>query len=345
MIPPESSPAPRAHSGNPREQILAPTPDNLALLAKQLQAGQLIGVPTETVYGLAAHALDPAACRAIFTVKGRPWVDPLIVHIPSVASAASWVVWNAEATLLAEAFWPGPLTMVLPSRGVIPPVVTAGGDSVALRMPSHPIFQALMAVCAIPLAAPSANPFGYVSPTTAAHVRDSLGERVPWILDGGDCSVGIESTIVDLRNPRSPVVLRPGAITPEQIAAVLQRTCRLASRAQSQETIMPGSLERHYSPRTPLVLVPHGGVPEKPLPPEVALLLYRRPEKDSAWSSHRAVFWLTEDGDPEEAARHLFALLRKLDAGSWRHVWVESPPETPAHVALLDRLRRAATRS
>jgi L-threonylcarbamoyladenylate synthase len=243
----------RIYRGNPR---------NLALLAARLRSGELVAVPTETVYGLAGNAFDAKAAAKIFRAKGRPADDPLIVHLHDLHQLFEVCRPNEAALQLARAFWPGPLTLVLPKHPRIPDLVTAGRPSVAVRMPAHPLFRKLLKLTALPLAAPSANPFGYISPTSAEHVRQGLGSKIDAILDGGPAAIGLESTILDLRNPRRPTLLRPGAITAEQLAAVLGRPVRSLRRPARQNKkssaprgqIAPGLLLRHYSPRTPLRL-------------------------------------------------------------------------------------------
>ncbi|HVX63355.1 MAG TPA: L-threonylcarbamoyladenylate synthase, partial [Pirellulales bacterium] len=187
-------------------RIFRPTPRNIAFLGRHLRSGELVAAPTETVYGLAANALDAAACRRIFAAKQRPSTDPLIVHLLSKDSLADVCLPNSAALKLARAFWPGPMTLVLPKRDIVPDIVTAGRDSVAVRVPAHRVFRALLKAAGIPLAAPSANPFGYVSPTTAEHVADGLGRRIRFILDGGPTPIGLESTIVDLRDENRPKI-------------------------------------------------------------------------------------------------------------------------------------------
>src|SRR5688572_15427746 len=201
----------------PIAKVLTGTPRNLSFLARRLQAGDLVAVPTETVYGLAGNALDPAACAKIFRAKGRPSQDPLIVHIHSVAQLELICEPNASALRLARKFWPGALTLVLPRTAVVPDIVTAGRESVAVRMPRHPLFRRLLKLTDRPLAAPSANPFGYLSPTSAGHVRAGLGAKIRYILDGGPSRIGVESTIVDLRDPNHPSILRPGAVTTAEL--------------------------------------------------------------------------------------------------------------------------------
>jgi L-threonylcarbamoyladenylate synthase len=312
------------------------TPRNLKLLAARIRRGELVAVPTETVYGLAGDATSRAACLRIFAAKGRPSSDPLIVHIASVRDLGIVAVPNAAALRLAERFWPGPLTMVLAKTDAVPDEATANLPSVAVRMPSHPLFRKLIKLSGVPLAAPSANPFGYISPTTAAHVRASLGRKIRHILDGGPSSIGVESTIVDLRNPLRPAILRPGAITRDEIARALG--IPVAKSRRSARRVAPGQMPRHYSPATPVTL-------HERLTPEAALagkadawLFVSRP----AGRVGRNVFWLDSRGDLRRAARRLFAMLRELDAGGFRRIHVERPAGAGIGEALRDRLVRAA---
>jgi len=324
-----------------RARIYRGTPRNLARLARALQRGELVAVPTETVYGLAANALDAAACRQIFRAKRRPATDPLIVHVGSLAELDRIAEASPAARRLARAFWPGPLTLVLPKRPIVPDAVTAGLPSVAVRISAHPLLHRLLVRSGLALAAPSANPFGYISPTTAAHVRESLGRKISAILDGGPCAIGLESTIVDLRDPARPRLLRPGAVTRPAIEKVLGRRLAVhrgsgsASRAQAA----PGQLARHYSPRTPTILhrrltlaqAQSGKAGE-------AWVFFRRPVGKPGSN----VFWLDAAGDPRRAARNLFRLLRRLDAGGWRRIHLEEAPGQGLAEAINDRLRRAA---
>jgi len=204
-------------------KIFRGTKSELQFLARRLRTGDLVAVPSETVYGLAADALSAKACRKIFKAKGRPSSDPLIVHVGSIAQAASIAEIGPAARRVMRKFWPGPLTLVLPKKPAIPDIVTSGRPSVAVRMPAHPMFLKLLAEAGIPLAAPSANPFGYVSPTTAEHVQDGLGKKIKYILDGGPSEVGVESTILDLRDPRKPCLLRPGRVTRAALRRVLSK--------------------------------------------------------------------------------------------------------------------------
>lgn len=325
-------------------RILRGTAPNLAKLAAALRRGEIVGVPTETVYGLAANALDAAACRKIFRAKGRPATDPLIVHLASAADLAGVAVPNSAAYRLAAAFWPGPLTIVLPKRDVIPDAVSAGLPSVAVRVPSHALFRRLLKLADIPLAAPSANPFGYVSPTTAEHVRAGLGKKVGFILDGGPCGIGLESTIVDLRVPTKPRLLRPGAITKAQLERALGcpvQSPPVRAKAKSAAQIAPGMLTRHYSPRTPVEL--HARLTPAMVrtgSPDDAWLFLTKPRGLRA----KNVFELAPRGDLRAAARKLFGALRALDAAGYHRIHAELAPGSGLADAINDRLRRAAAR-
>ncbi len=327
-----------------RARIYRATPQNLRRLAAALRRGELVAVPTETVYGLAAHALDSRACAKIFTAKGRPADDPLIVHIGSWRELEAVAVTNDAARKLAARFWPGPLTMVLPKKDVVPDIVSSGLPSVAVRMPRHPLFRRLQRLAGIPLAAPSANPFGYVSPTTAAHVRDGLGKRIQHILDGGPTSIGVESTIVDLRNPKRPQLLRPGAITRAELARTLDCPVRDASKRKARPAvaqIAPGQLARHYSPRTPVELhrkLPRTRTSERAA--DEAWVFFQEPRGLAGTN----IFSLSAHGELPVAARRLFSVLRALDLRGFSRIHVELAPGHGLADAINDRLRRAAAR-
>jgi len=323
-------------------RIYRGTPRNLARLARALQRGELVAVPTETVYGLAANALDARACRKIFRAKGRPANDPLIVHIHSWDQLDLVAEPNEAARKLAHAFWPGPLTIVLPKRAAVPAVVSAGLPSVAVRMPRHPLLRRLLKLTALPLAAPSANPFGYVSPTSAAHVRAGLGGKIAHILDGGPSRIGLESTIVDLLNPCAPRLLRPGAITRADLERVLEVRVRAGvarGRAVSGAQIAPGMLSRHYSPRTPTVL--HA---------KISRVAAKRGAANEAWVFFarpsgllgKNIFWLDGRGRLTGAARRLFHVLRGVDAGGFARIHLERARGGGLAEAINDRLARAA---
>lgn len=329
-------------TATPRARVYRGTPRNLARLARVLQQGGLVAVPTETVYGLAANALQASACRRIFRAKGRPMEDPLIVHIHALDQLDQLAESNAAARQLARAFWPGPLTIVLPKKALVPAVVSAGLPSVAIRMPAHPLFRRLLRCAGLPLAAPSANPFGYVSPTSAGHVLAGLGTRIAHILDGGDCPIGVESTIVDLREPRRPRLLRPGAITRAELERVLgTRVRRAQAKARPGAQVAPGLLSRHYSPRTPALL--HERLSARTVAqsaPDEAWVFLTRPRGLSG----RNVFWLSERGALREVAHNLFHTLRTVDARGFRRLHVERARGGGLAEAINDRLARAAAR-
>lgn len=321
-----------------KARIHAPTPASLHRLAALLRRGGLVAIPTETVYGLAAHALDAKACRAIFKAKGRPANDPLIVHVLDLSQAEELAVFNDPARKVARRFWPGPLTIVLPKKTCVPGIVTSDGPTVALRAPAHPLARKLLRLAGVPLAAPSANPFSYISPTTAAHVQQGLGRRIRHILDGGSCIVGVESTVLDLTNPSKPRILRPGAITAAQLEKVLKRKVTTKSRtlASNARLPAPGMLNRHYSPRTPLRLTARISVASK----QTALIYLRQP----AGKRPAYVYWLSRRGALDEIARNLYRVLREADAGGYRDILLEKLPPTAGGLAaaLNDRMKRAA---
>jgi len=303
-----------------------------------LQRGELVAIPTETVYGLAAHALDAKACRAIFRAKGRPANDPLIVHVLDLAHAVQLAEFNDAACLVVRRFWPGPLTIVLPKKSCVPGIVTSGGDTVALRAPAHPLARKLLQLARVPLAAPSANPFSYISPTSALHVQQGLGKRIRHILDGGESAVGVESTVLDLTNPAKPVILRPGAIDAKSLARVLRRPVATLKRsAKSRATLRaPGLLDRHYSPRTTLRMM---SGPAKASAKQAVILL-RKP----AGAAPAGTYWLSKRGSLTEIAHNLYRVLREADAAGHREILIEVVPPTAGGLAaaINDRIRRAA---
>lgn len=321
-----------------------PSPRNLRLLAAALRRGELVAIPTETVYGLAANALDARACRKIFTAKRRPADDPLIVHVSDLRAAEQLAVFNDAARALAKSFWPGPLTLVLPKQAVVPGIVTSGQDTVALRSPAHPLARRLLKLAGIPLAAPSANPFGYVSPTTAEHVHAGLGRRIKHILDGGACPVGVESTIVDVSDPRRLRVLRPGAISAAQLGNALRAAGWRATVSQPKrkpQVLAPGLLDQHYSPHTPLSLCTRIASTLRHEPgAKTALVFWRKPAGHVRKNWH----WLSDAGSPEQAARSFYSVLRRTDAANHEHIVVEKAPASAGHLgaAINDRLKRAA---
>lgn len=313
------------------------TGTDVAQAAALLRAGAVVAMPTETVYGLAANAFDEAAVLRIFQVKQRPSFDPLIVHVRDREQLAPLVAdLPREAEALMARFWPGPLTLVLPKTARVPDLVTSGLGTVAVRMPAHPVAQALLRAVDFPLAAPSANPFGYVSPTTAQHVADQLGGQVPYILNGGPCTVGVESTILGWEQEAGAWVLyRPGGTPVEAIAEVIGAVDAAQPRLLPAS---PGMLESHYAPGTP---VHAGDVPQ--------LLEAHRGKRIGVISfrqHHGAAYneVLSPNGDLAEAASRLFAALRNLDRSDAEVILAEIFPQTGLGAAINDRLRRAAAK-
>lgn len=319
-----------------------------------LRAGELVAFPTETVYGLGADAANPAALAKIFAAKGRPADHPVIVHIPDISHLPQWARDIPDAALqLAQAFWPGPLTLILKrQRGganEVPDLVTGGQDTVGLRIPNHPLALQLLRAFGGGIAAPSANRFGRISPTTAAHVREELGDAVKLVLDGGPCAVGIESTIVDLSRC-DPVILRPGMIGAEQIEQVLHHSVRPESFGEAQDRPVEGrastprvsgSLDAHYAPRTPMQLIEARNLPRRIQEAvgdggRVAVLAQHEP------AAHGRVIWHAAASDPGRYAHDLYAKLRAMDHAGVDLILVESPPRTPEWVAVNDRLQRAS---
>ena len=293
-------------------------------------------MPTETVYGLAADALDAQAVLRIFAAKGRPRFDPLIVHVAEVEQAWTVAQPSDRARRLAARFWPGPLTLVLPRRAVIPDVVTSGLETVGVRIPDHPLALALIRASGRPLAAPSANLFGRISPTTAEHVREQFASAVARVLDGGPCRVGVESTVV--RPDPSPLILRPGGVTREQLEASLAEPVAIAERDARADHLpreAPGLLASHYAPRMPLSLREDGA--PWPSDPTVARLAFSQAPPGAGPSEV-----LSPTGDLGIAAARLFAALRRLDATTATRMVAELVPETGLGQAINDRLRRAA---
>lgn len=338
----------RGRSGGPAPVLILrvsrarPEPEVLARAAAVLRGGGLVALPTETVYGLGAHALDEAAVGRIFAAKGRPAYNPLIVHVADTAAARGLALrWDNPAERLAARFWPGPLTLVVPKRATVPDLVTAGLASVALRVPAHPVAHALLRAAGLPVAAPSANRFTRLSPTTAQHVADGLGDRVDLILDAGPTPVGIESTVLDLTGAR-PALLRPGSITREQIEAVVGPVDAAGDEPRGEAPRpAPGMLDRHYAPRAVLRLFTD---------PEQA----RAAAHEAAAAGVRVGALVRErlgveaeeivmPGDPAGYAAALYAALHRLDALGCGLALVEAPPAGPGWAGVADRLRRAAT--
>ncbi len=323
-----------------------PDPRLIARAGELLRTGRLVVFPTETVYGLGANALDPAAVRRIFTAKGRPPTNPVIVHIADFSAVANVAAdWPASAARLTERFWPGPLTIVVPKNPAVPDEVTAGGPTVAIRCPNHPVALALLRAADVPVAAPSANRSTGLSPTRAEHVMKSLGGRIDLILDAGPCPGGIESTVVDVTGPVVRI-LRPGLITVPMLEEVVGPV-EVASRDEGVAR-SPGRMEKHYSPRTPVVLT-------QSRDETIAAV------RDVLWSGQRVGVLLRDSpsfneimvvpcyrflpDDPPRYAAWMYQALHEFDEKHLSAIVIELPPDTPEWAAIRDRLFRAAGRS
>jgi L-threonylcarbamoyladenylate synthase len=312
--------------------------------AELLRAGEVVALPTETVYGLAANAFDPKAVSRVFEIKGRPALNPIIVHVADIPLAKQCVSgWPRAAEQLAAAFWPGPLTLVLPRSSAVPDVVTAGGATVGVRWPSHPFIQAVIRECGFPLAAPSANLSNCISPTNAAHVSRQLGDRLRLIVDGGQAQVGIESTVLDV-TVFPPRILRPGMIHEESIAAVVGEVSGAAGQAADEDGLRsPGLLKRHYSPRATLKILAWRD--------DAELLSHVR--RDTAQLTHIIAHTHIPSGegfgrvsviprDAEAFARAIYAELHRCDETGAELIIVEAPPDAAEWRGIADRLKRAA---
>ncbi|MBV9827461.1 MAG: threonylcarbamoyl-AMP synthase [Alphaproteobacteria bacterium] len=310
----------------------ADTAEAIACAANLLRLGELVAFPTETVYGLGGDAANDAAVAAIFEAKGRPRFNPLIVHLPGLPEAEPLSVFDQRAREVAARFWPGPLTLVLPRRPGCPVslLASAGLDTLALRVPAHPIAQVLLRAIGRPVVAPSANRSGRVSPTTAAHVTAELGDRVAMVLDGGACEVGLESTVLDLTDTR-PVLLRPGGVPFEALEAALGEI-ELAPPNDDATPHSPGRLPSHYAPGLPVRLDATSARPGE------ALLAFGT----TAPEGFAEILWLSRAGELREASANLFAMLRQLDRPEFAGIAVMPIPETGLGRAINDRLRRAA---
>ena len=300
-----------------------PDSNEIQKAAEILRSGGLVVFPTETVYGLGANALDPAAVCKIYALKQRPATSPLIVHVASVEQARELAAdWPAEADRLAREYWPGPLTLVVPKKRVVPDEVTAGLPTVGLRIPRHPVALALLRAANLPIAAPSANRFTYLSPTSAQHVRNAFGAETPFLLDGGPCEVGLESTVVAV-TPVGLEVLRPGMAFVDDAVAVAESTGE-AHRS-------PGQHKKHYSPRTRVLLVTQGHIPQSGR--GAYLWLSHQAESDRS---------LRMPDQPQAYAAQLYRRLHDFDREGLDWIAVEFPPDTPEWAAIRDRLTRAA---
>ena len=304
-----------------------------------LEKGKLVGIPTETVYGLAGNALDASSVASIFEVKNRPNFDPLIVHISDVSEADKYVTYIPDPLRkLADRFWPGPLTLLLPKKEIIPDLVTSGLERVALRVPSHALTRDLLSSLSFPLAAPSANPFGYISPTKPEHVAAQLGDKVPYILDGGPCKVGLESTIVGMENGEV-MIYRLGGLEIGEIEEVVGKVA--VKKQSSSNPQAPGLLLSHYSPRKPFII---GNLEElvakyRSEGTQIAVLSLKKEFPSVPYSLQ---IQLSQKGDMKEAAQNLFAAMRTLDESQAQIILAEWMPEEGLGKAINDRLRRAA---
>ena len=311
--------------------------DSIARVAEVLKAGGLAALPTETVYGLGANALDPAAVAKIFAAKERPFFDPLIVHVADI----DWLPRVARsfpplAQKLAERFWPGPMTLVLPKTDAIPDLVTSGLPTVGVRIPDHALTLQVLRLANIPIAAPSANLFGRLSPTTVEHVREQLGDRIDAILDGGPCRVGVESTILRIDEDRV-TLLRPGGVPIESIESVIGTTVR-REEAIGDKPAAPGMLESHYAPRTPLIVASDAALPPWS---RSGLLAFETPRDSSRYAITEV---LSPEGDLVEAASRFFQALHRLDSAGLDGIVAIPFPDRGLGRALNDRLKRAAFR-
>ncbi len=336
-----------------KTQLLPATDASLALASRLLREGQLVAFPTETVYGLGAHALDPEAVLGIFSAKGRPADNPLIVHIHDRSQLDEICEVSEAALKLMDAFWPGPLTIILPRKAAVPDVVTAKLDTVAVRMPSHPVALALLRACNLPVAAPSANRSGKPSPTSARHVLDDMDGRIPLILDGGESDVGLESTVISLVGEK-PCILRPGGVTQAMLEEVLGEVTLAGSilrpLEKGEKALSPGMMYKHYSPDGQVTLIEG----EEQAVVEALRRLYAHARSEG----HRAcVMCFTEHvealadccphdigskADPTEVAHRLFATLRGLDDEKMDVIFSEVVPPQGVGLAVMNRLGRAA---
>lgn len=320
-------------------RITAPDAAAIEEAAALLRSGRLVAFPTETVYGLGADGLNPEAVARIYAAKGRPATNPVILHVDGVASARALVShWPAEAEALAARFWPGPLTLVLPACATVPTIVRAGGPTVALRCPAHPVALALIRATGRPLAAPSANRSQHLSPTRAEHVATSLGGAVDLILDGGPTTAGLESTILDLSGAR-PCILRPGPIAPAELAEVIGPVALWGGAVMAGEIQpAPGMAERHYAPRARLELVARGAGLTASTDRVAYVGLGSLPPLPES------VQGVLLPLDADQVGTRIYALLHELDAAGFDRVVMEQPPENEAWLAIRDRLWRASAK-
>lgn len=302
-----------------------------------LQSDELVGIPTETVYGLASNALSTKAIAKIFEAKDRPFFDPLIVHVPSIEAAYQYVTHIPEkALLLANHFWPGPLTLLLPKKPIIPDLATSGLNTVGIRCPQHPLTTQLLKLLPFPLAAPSANPFGYISPTNPQHVNQQLGDKIRYILDGGECNVGLESTIIGFEQDQ-PIAYRLGGLSIEQLEAIVGKV-EIQLNASSNPAA-PGQLKSHYAPGKKLIIGDLETLVAAHAHLRIGVLAFNRNVSGVEITQQRV---LSHSSDLSEAAQHLFAYLRELDQFSVDVILAEEVPPVGLGRAINDRLKRAS---
>lgn len=307
---------------------------NINQAVSYLQSGEVVAIPTETVYGLASNALNPEAIAKVFEAKNRPIFDPLIVHISSISDVEKYATSFPDyAKQLAEKFWPGPLTLLLPKQSIVPDLTTSGLNTVGLRCPNHPLTRSLLQQLDFPLAAPSANPFGYVSPTTAQHVQDQLGDKIPFILDGGPCQVGLESTIVGFESDVA-VIHRLGGLALEEIETVVGKV--KLNLNSSSNPLAPGQLNSHYAPGKKVIIGNLKELMSRYYGSNVGVLSFK-----TAYHGEYA-YCLSPSGSLTEAARHIFSFLRELDQSPVELILAEFVPDEGLGRAINDRLRRAA---
>jgi L-threonylcarbamoyladenylate synthase len=308
---------------------------NILKAAEILKQGGLVSFPTETVYGLGGNALDPKAVARIFEAKARPSFDPLITHIAELEMLDRIAdIKNPKVFDIIERFWPGSLTLIVPKKDIIPHIVTSGLETMAVRMPDHPTALELIKASTGAIAAPSANPFGYLSPTTAKHVDDPLGDKVEMVLDGGTCRVGVESTVLDMTGKR-PIILRPGGISFEELQNAIEDV-EIYNRTTSSPTA-PGQLKMHYSPTTPLQIV--DTIDRVRNRSQAGALLFKSGPDISGF---KAVEILSPTGDPVEAAARLFVALHNLDKENIERIYAERIPEQGLGRAVMDRIFKAS---
>jgi L-threonylcarbamoyladenylate synthase len=308
--------------------------------AEFLNSNELVAIPTETVYGLAGNALLDEVVLKIFKLKGRPAFDPLIVHVGAIDKIHQYAKDIPDRAFdLMQQFWPGPLTLLLNKKNNIPDLVTSGLERVALRIPNHPLTLELLKMLDFPLAAPSANPFGYISPTTAGHVADQFTNKIPYILDGGPCAVGIESTIIGFEE-NNCIVYRLGGIRIAEVEKVVGRvTIQLNS---SSNPTAPGMLKSHYAPSIPLYYGELNSLMKKNEHPKVAIICFQKQNRN--FPSNFQIIELSAIGDMDEAARNLFSVMRNLDRQNFDCILAEPLPEIGLGIAVNDRLKRASVR-